>query len=478
MEDDNSLRLEDLFGDHFITPDGDAVFLTGGQTEPDVELKEADVTSIMNSIPPAAKVHVIDPTTSCESFMDTSITDTVTPIATKNSVFPVIPIPISAHTSTTSSQTENGNGGFPHSVVSILQEQAKAAVALAVKNHEEHFEKSSGIVRKRTHTQSFTASSSASCGNDNALESHPATTRTRTSGNIPMTAFEVLQQRVTHPSSVSAITAALAPELTQSRSSSVGVFNPITGLMSNVGNENAALTKKMGLPVQVTQVKNVQSQRQKDLSVPLSLPLRVLKAPKRTTCATITKTVKGRCPPQPRAKLAPKRKDPNSALPLALAIARGGGGASKVVDKRRVRNREHAKRSRLRKKYLLDSLESSLELLREENKKLRESISAEAGNGDNDEDKANDLVTKQNLSQILANMTAKNLTQSTPDLPNVNPDLSKNHAVVLSGQVPFASAKSMQLDSQKPNEDDNNSSSGVQDKNLTQTAPVSLKIIA
>lgn len=147
-------------------------------------------------------------------------------------------------------------------------------------------------------------------------------------------------------------------------------------------------------------------------------------------------------------------------------------------NKLRVRNREHAKRSRLRKKYLLDSLESSLELLREENKKLRESISAEAGNGDNDEDKANDLVTKQNLSQILANMTAKNLTQSTPDLPNVNPDLSKNHAVVLSGQVPFASAKSMQLDSQKPNEDDNNSSSGVQDKNLTQTAPVSLKIIA
>eukprot|EP01083_Nonionella_stella_P080526 221350_1 len=162
MEDDNSLRLEDLFGDHFITPDGDAVFLTGDQTERDVELEEVDVTSMMNSAPLAAKVHVIDPTTSCESFMDASMTDSAIPICTKNSVFPVRPMPISVHTSPTYSQTENGNGGLPHSVVSILQEQAKAAVALAVKNQEQHFEKNSNIVRKRTHSQSFTASVSAS----------------------------------------------------------------------------------------------------------------------------------------------------------------------------------------------------------------------------------------------------------------------------------------------------------------------------
>ena len=212
---------------------------------------------------------------------------------------------------------------------------------------------------------------------------------------MPMTAFEVLQQRITHTSPVSAITTALAPELTLSRSmssrpSSVGVFNPITGLMSNVGNDYgngngndnrndnaaaaaaaaaAALTTtniEFELPVQVvTQVvKNVQSQPQKVLSAPLpmpiplpqsqSLPLRVLKSPKLTTSAsasasasatitntnTNTKTVKRRCSPQSRTKLAaPKRKDPtciSSTLPLALETARGGvGGDSKVVDKRR-----------------------------------------------------------------------------------------------------------------------------------------------
>ena len=203
-----------------------------------------------------------------------------------------------------------------------------------------------------------------------------------------MTAFEVLQQRITHTSPVSAITTALAPELTLSRSmssrpSSVGVFNPITGLMSNVGNDYgndygngndnaaaaaaaaAALTTtniEFELPVQVvTQVvKNVQSQPQKVLSAPLPmpiplpqslpLPLRVLKSPKLTTSAsacasasatiTNTKTVKRRCSPQSRTKLAaPKRKDPtciSSTLPLALETARGGvGGDSKVVDKRR-----------------------------------------------------------------------------------------------------------------------------------------------
>ena len=38
------------------------------------------------------------------------------------------------------------------------------------------------------------------------------------------------------------------------------------------------------------------------------------------------------------------------------------------------RNREHAKRSRIRKKFLLESLQQSVAMLKEENDKLRESI--------------------------------------------------------------------------------------------------------
>ena len=44
----------------------------------------------------------------------------------------------------------------------------------------------------------------------------------------------------------------------------------------------------------------------------------------------------------------------------------------KVV--RRERNREHAKRSRVRKKFLLESLQQSVNVLRGENEKLRSAI--------------------------------------------------------------------------------------------------------
>jgi len=44
------------------------------------------------------------------------------------------------------------------------------------------------------------------------------------------------------------------------------------------------------------------------------------------------------------------------------------------------RNREHAKRSRIRKKFLLESLQQSVALLKEENEKLRDSIREHLGN--------------------------------------------------------------------------------------------------
>lgn len=46
----------------------------------------------------------------------------------------------------------------------------------------------------------------------------------------------------------------------------------------------------------------------------------------------------------------------------------------------RERNREHAKRSRIRKKFLLESLQQSVALLKEENEKLKSSIRSHLGN--------------------------------------------------------------------------------------------------
>uniref|UniRef100_A0A7R9WT84 LOV domain-containing protein n=1 Tax=Craspedostauros australis TaxID=1486917 RepID=A0A7R9WT84_9STRA len=51
-------------------------------------------------------------------------------------------------------------------------------------------------------------------------------------------------------------------------------------------------------------------------------------------------------------------------------------------NERRERNREHAKRSRIRKKFLLESLQQSVALLKEENEKLRGSIRDHLGDGE------------------------------------------------------------------------------------------------
>lgn len=65
---------------------------------------------------------------------------------------------------------------------------------------------------------------------------------------------------------------------------------------------------------------------------------------------------------------------------------------------RRERNREHAKRSRIRKKFLLESLQQSVSLLKEENDKLRNSIRSNLG-----DDEANELLKKENLDNVASN---------------------------------------------------------------------------
>ncbi|GKZ01263.1 hypothetical protein MPSEU_001077300 [Mayamaea pseudoterrestris] len=57
---------------------------------------------------------------------------------------------------------------------------------------------------------------------------------------------------------------------------------------------------------------------------------------------------------------------------------------------RRERNREHAKRSRIRKKFLLESLQQSVTLLKEENEKLKQAIRQHLG-----ESKADELLSKK-----------------------------------------------------------------------------------
>lgn len=65
---------------------------------------------------------------------------------------------------------------------------------------------------------------------------------------------------------------------------------------------------------------------------------------------------------------------------------------------RRERNREHAKRSRIRKKFLLDSLQESAERLKRENEKLRNAIKTHLG----DEKAADLLDPKTMLNQTFA----------------------------------------------------------------------------
>lgn len=58
-------------------------------------------------------------------------------------------------------------------------------------------------------------------------------------------------------------------------------------------------------------------------------------------------------------------------LPAAPSPTSDEDSSKKAVAERRLRNREHAKRSRVRKKFLLESLQEEVRGLQEENKNLR-----------------------------------------------------------------------------------------------------------
>lgn len=82
----------------------------------------------------------------------------------------------------------------------------------------------------------------------------------------------------------------------------------------------------------------------------------------------------------------------------------------------RERNREHAKRSRIRKKFLLESLQQSVSLLKEENDKLRGSIRTHLGAAEADE-----LLQKQ-LSLSEPGLIASSTSDATKVLDD--PDFS------------------------------------------------------
>lgn len=88
---------------------------------------------------------------------------------------------------------------------------------------------------------------------------------------------------------------------------------------------------------------------------------------------------------------------------------RGGTGKSRRTRKmseqqqneRRERNREHAKRSRIRKKFLLESLQQSVQLLKEENEKLKDSIKVHLG-----EDTATKLLAPEHLQSMSSSLAS------------------------------------------------------------------------
>jgi len=98
----------------------------------------------------------------------------------------------------------------------------------------------------------------------------------------------------------------------------------------------------------------------------------------------------------PTVQKVPFKKSPQERHHLQYAAPKkkkGSRGSDRKMSEqqkveRRERNREHAKRSRIRKKFLLESLQQSVSLLKEENEKLKNSIRKQLG-----DEKANGLIS-------------------------------------------------------------------------------------
>ena len=86
-------------------------------------------------------------------------------------------------------------------------------------------------------------------------------------------------------------------------------------------------------------------------------------------------------PGRPGREVAPC---PEAEQPDRGTLAGRGTGTGKKVE-RRERNREHAKRSRIRKKFLLESLQQSVSMLKEENETLRRTPSGRSSGNEADE---------------------------------------------------------------------------------------------
>lgn len=93
----------------------------------------------------------------------------------------------------------------------------------------------------------------------------------------------------------------------------------------------------------------------------------------------------------PTAQTVPFKKAPQERHHLQYAAPkrkRSSRSDRKMSEQqksdRRERNREHAKRSRIRKKFLLESLQQSVSLLKEENDKLKDSIKTRLGSDQGD----------------------------------------------------------------------------------------------
>lgn len=91
-----------------------------------------------------------------------------------------------------------------------------------------------------------------------------------------------------------------------------------------------------------------------------------------------------------------------------------------IIHHLRERNREHAKRSRIRKKFLLESLQQSVALLKDENDKLRSSIREHLG------PEAEELLKKENLAEAAAGGGGGLIAGSSSDANKVldDPDFS------------------------------------------------------
>lgn len=103
-------------------------------------------------------------------------------------------------------------------------------------------------------------------------------------------------------------------------------------------------------------------------------------------------------PPQQRHHLQYAMVDTSRRKAPVPASSRDRKMSDQQKSERRERNREHAKRSRIRKKFLLESLQQSVSLLKEENNKLRSSIIEHVG-----EEEAKELLKKENLANAASN---------------------------------------------------------------------------